>query len=296
MKRLIIVIFILVLLSVAFFILSDNGVSYDSSEDITMISPYSEHLYYLTTLYFVDENYLISEKRNVKIEKLEAELAVVQELKKHSEMQENRNPINDQTNIISVLTSDRVCYVNLSSGFIENELDEVIYINTMAIVNTLTEFDFVDRVQILIDGKKIQIESYSDQFSGPISRNRELIHLGESTPKSITKKFLDSIAKGRYDIAYEMIDYESKVYLNYDDFREEALVIREELKNYSRDYSFIKNDGNGIFITIIYLKTDWFDNGDSTLDASGENQVEKKFFWQVIKEIETWKIKYVPFN
>lgn len=60
--------------------------------------------------------------------------------------------VNPATTVNSVMTRDGVCYVNLSGDFlnrITNVTDKVL---VFSVVNSLTELDNVNKVQILIDG------------------------------------------------------------------------------------------------------------------------------------------------
>ena len=70
----------------------------------------------------------------------------------------NLNPVlSSDTSVISVQTTDGTCFINFNSNFISrnsgtpDKEDTALY----AIVNSLTELDSVNSVQILIDGKKI---------------------------------------------------------------------------------------------------------------------------------------------
>lgn len=289
MKRLFIIIFILILLSIAFFILSGNGISYNSSDELTAISPYSKHLSQLTKLYFIDGNQLISENRNIKIEKLEVEFAVVEELKKGSKIQNYSSPFNSEITIISVITSDRICYVNLSQNFTFEISDDRLYLNVMAIVNSLTEFESVDYVQILIDGKKMKNTLYSD-LEAPISRNLGMVQLKELFYKDIVKKFFDNITLGRYDLAYDLIDSASKQYINFDDFREELILIREELRGYTQRFMFTKREDGKFIVLVNYALREYASSEDIISDIT--SPLERVYSWHVIQEKGIWKIKY----
>ena len=61
--------------------------------------------------------------------------------------------INPDTNIISVSTSDGVCYVNLDSGFTVTVGNVPTEMAAYSIVNALTELPGIDRVQILVNGE-----------------------------------------------------------------------------------------------------------------------------------------------
>lgn len=78
--------------------------------------------------------------------------------------------VNPSTQVNSVTTQDGICYVNLSSDFlnkITNVTDEVML---YSIVNSLTRLDNINKVQILIDGDKdVSLGEY--ELSAPFERN-----------------------------------------------------------------------------------------------------------------------------
>lgn len=288
MKRLFIIILLLLVLSIVFLIMSGNGISYNDAEGLTVISPYSKGTTQYTRLYFIFEDQLISENRTFNVEKLETELAAVKELKKGSKIESYKTPINDEVDILSVETSDRICYVNLSKKFLEAK-DERLYLNVMSIVNTLTELDPVDSVQILIDGKRMNdIELAA--LSIPLSRNTTIVQAKELTHKDIVKKFLEYVTLGRYDLAYDMIDSESKQYVNFDDFRESMLLIRNDIKGYTQRYIFAKREKGQYLIQVKYVLREFANTEDIILDS--ESPLELTFSWPVIKESGVWKILY----
>ena len=67
--------------------------------------------------------------------------------------------INPETNIISVSTSDGVCYVNLDSSFTVTVGNVPTEMAAYSIVNALTELPGIDRVQILVNGEVPQVLS-----------------------------------------------------------------------------------------------------------------------------------------
>lgn len=287
MKRVFIIIIILLLLSVAFFIMSENGVSYKDTSGITEISPYSKEVSALVRLFFIDEDELVSEMRTIKIERLETEKAIVNALKFGSKIQGYRSPFNATVEIGNVETVDRICYVDLSANFLE--LDENrLFINVMAIVNTLTELESIDDVQILIDGKKVR-ESIPE-LSEPVSKNNLLVQVNELNHKDIVRKFFEYISQGRYDLAYDLVDSESKIYYAYEDFREELIRIRNEIKG-----SIIRNifarEEEGIYIVEVkYVKRNLDENDSIALDAVDPTELD--YTYAVKMEDGLWKIVF----
>lgn len=288
MKRLFSVIILMLLMSIVFLVMSGSGVSYQSTDNITEISPFSKGLSKLTRLYFIHNNQLVSENRTIIIEKLETELSTVQELKRGSRVDIYYSPINQDVEILSVKTSDRICYVSLSDEFmIEN--DEQFNLNVMSIVNTLTELDAVDYVQILIDGKRVD-RGTEVKLSEPIARNTSMVQSKELTHKDIVKKFLEYISTGRYYLAYDMIDSRSKQYVNFDDFRESMLLVRNDIKGYSQRYIFASREKGQYVIQVKYVIREYANTEDIILNS--ESPREFSFAWPVVQEKGVWKILF----
>ena len=69
--------------------------------------------------------------------------------------------INPETNVISVSTSDGICYVNLDSGFTTTVNNVPTEMAAYSLVNALTELPNINKVQILVNGEVPQIFSSS---------------------------------------------------------------------------------------------------------------------------------------
>ena len=78
--------------------------------------------------------------------------------------------INPETNVISVSTSDGVCYVNLDSGFTTTVGNVPTEMAAYSLVNALTELPSVDKVQILVNGEEPAIFQ-----SSTFERNEDII-------------------------------------------------------------------------------------------------------------------------
>ncbi len=78
--------------------------------------------------------------------------------------------INPETNVISVSTSDGVCYVNLDSGFTTTVGNVPTEMAAYSLVNALTELPTVNKVQILVNGEVPQIFS-----SQAFERNEDIV-------------------------------------------------------------------------------------------------------------------------
>ncbi len=61
--------------------------------------------------------------------------------------------INPETKIISIMTKDGICYVNLDAGFLNVTGNVSVKVAVYSIVNSLVELSHINKVQILVDGQ-----------------------------------------------------------------------------------------------------------------------------------------------
>lgn len=286
MKKSLILLSIIALLGLANLFMSGNDVEFMDGNGQTAISPISEKKEMLVKLYFVENRQLVSEIRNIDINTFEIENAILNALKSGPRIATALSPLRGDVEIISVEVKDRVCYVNLTSDFKGNEDD--MYFNAMAITNTLTEFENIDYVQILVEGNKIN--SRDSRLDFPLAKDTSIVHEIELLHKDIVNKFLNYINRGRYDLAYDLIDIESKSFLSFRDFLEQAVVIRESIRGYTQSYIFAKEDDNGFLIQVKY-KLQNQNNYDQVFNIDQEPR-EIIFSWGVIQEDGVWRIRF----
>ena len=78
--------------------------------------------------------------------------------------------INPNTKILSVMTRDGVCYVNLDENFLSVVNNVSTDVSVYSIVNSLIELSNVNKVQILVNGEVPQAFS-----STTFERNRDIV-------------------------------------------------------------------------------------------------------------------------
>lgn len=106
---------------------------------------------------------------------------IVEELIKGTTTTGYTSLIPKSTKVISVETDNRICYVNLSSDFVNKQIDDLIQnrLSVYQIVNSLTLLPDVDAVQILIDSKKVKgFKNFdlSDVLSSDASLNEGVLN------------------------------------------------------------------------------------------------------------------------
>lgn len=125
-------------------------------------------------LYFADANKekLVSEYRKINIlDTQPIEQYILAELIKGPKMKGHTALLPKNTDIVSVETTEGTCYVNFKKSLASKEQQELMI---YSIVNSLTERNGVESVQILIDGKKSDNAGAPD-ISTPLYRNESLI-------------------------------------------------------------------------------------------------------------------------
>lgn len=112
--------------------------------------------YDVFTLYFTDKSgeKLVEEQRKVYYRRnLPRERVVLEQLAKGPMVKGNYPTIPEGTTTLSVTTADRICYINLGSGFLEHLSGVSDEVSVYSVVNSLLAACEADRVQIAIDGR-----------------------------------------------------------------------------------------------------------------------------------------------
>ena len=79
------------------------------------------------------------------------------------------------TKILNISTTDTVCYVNLDSTFLTGELEAAEYIPVYALVDSLTELQTVNKVQIAVNGSADVVYRNSISLVSPLEREEKYI-------------------------------------------------------------------------------------------------------------------------
>lgn len=290
MKKIFMVTILLLFVSVSYFVLSSNKIIYNSTDNISIISPYSKTIIKTSKLYFIDDSQLVSEMRAIKIEKQE-EKSIIMELQKGPKIIGNISPISKNVTIISVETSDRVCFINLSNNFFDEE-DDVFYLNIIAITNSITQLKSIDYVQLLNDGKRVKRKVADIDVESIIASDLSSVQARELQQKDIVAKFLDNIEKGRYDLAYDLIDARSRVQTNYDDFTDDMIRMKLELAGYSSPRLFTKIENGNYMILVKYNLNRAYTQIDIMGIEEFPSSRELTWSWNLVEEYGIWKINY----
>lgn len=130
------------------------------------------------TLYFTDKNgvNLYPETHKATMTDNSLEKTVVNELIRGPVSSTYIRTFPESCQLISVETTEGVCFVNFSGAFRAKKEDDRLSDRTAvySVVNSLTRLPGIEKVQILIDGKKPENDPYQ-LFSTPLERDESLI-------------------------------------------------------------------------------------------------------------------------
>lgn len=131
-------------------------------------------------LYFTDSGFkdLYAENRLVEV-KQSIEYSAVEQLLAGPQDSSHTTAIPSSVKLINTTVEDGVCYVNLSSAFLnKGGTSGITETQIYQIVNTLTEFKDVDYVQIYIEGRKVNEKAGDADISKELERKDSLIKGG----------------------------------------------------------------------------------------------------------------------
>ncbi|MDO5397847.1 MAG: GerMN domain-containing protein [bacterium] len=152
-------------------------VGYLTASDINLSTDLNTSETNRISLYFTkkDSGKLYKTSRTVRVaDQQPIEYYIVSGLIKGPSEKEYESVVDKGTELISVDTEEDICFVNLSSSFVDKNSGEKAQLAVYAIVNSLTELNNINRVQFLIDGKKVHKFGNMDIF-GIYQRNNEII-------------------------------------------------------------------------------------------------------------------------
>ncbi len=152
-------------------------VGYLTSEDINLPTDPNTIETNEITLYFLNRKSQMLSKtiRNVKVaDQQPIEYYIVSGLIKGPEDKEYQAVLHKDTELLSVDTEEDICFVNMSESFVEKNAGVKGEFAIYSIVNSLTELEHINRVQFLVEGKKVNKFGDIDIF-GIYERNEAII-------------------------------------------------------------------------------------------------------------------------
>ncbi|MBQ2670389.1 MAG: GerMN domain-containing protein [Clostridia bacterium] len=161
-------------------VLGDGSiVGYLTDQDINLSTDTVSSEMRAVTLYFPvkDGNTLAKEVHTIRVtDQQPVAQYIINELIKGPQNENLIPSLSADTTIHSVEISNRICFVNFKENFIEKNsgVAEQEKLTVFSIVDSLTELDNIDRVQFLIDGKRVD-DFGNINISGFFGRDENII-------------------------------------------------------------------------------------------------------------------------
>lgn len=258
----------------------------DPAKNQPPIPPIPDKTKYEMNLYFGSPDYkqLVIEKRIIVSEELSEEKVIVEELIKGPRNKVLRASIPPETRLLSVNTTEGICYVNLSNEFLNTyrwsqQMNEAITI--WSIVNSLTELNEVQGVQILVEGNKVDVIEKYYSLKQPYFRNEELLKKEDLTPYETFNLFIDRLKNADYNAAYEMVEESSRKRVDFVKFRLVMGNYAREVRGYEIARYQTQRYSEEMVLVITYQKK------KTTISAVEDQLVE---YWKFVYDDNEWKI------
>ncbi|MEA1975842.1 MAG: GerMN domain-containing protein [Bacillota bacterium] len=242
-KFLFLMMILIILLSLFF----SNLIHFDQLSEEKFINPSLDIIKLNSNLYFVGENGLESEVRTMIIKNSSIEETIIKNLVTGAKNKNYKTIFNNNFKLNDIEILDNICYVNLDINKNGYALfnDENFYLYVWSLVNTLTENDNILKVQLLFNGEKFNKKLLSYNLRNPLPRLEWIIYEENESPANIVSRFINYISIERYDLAYSLLNENSKDEIQYNEFKlishdfaievtnyNEILVFTQEYKEY----------------------------------------------------------------
>ncbi|QZY57066.1 GerMN domain-containing protein [Crassaminicella profunda] len=247
------------------------------------IPPVPDKERYVLKLYFgsSQNDGLAVEKRVIISSEQIEEVLILEELIKGPRNKMLNMLMPQYTKIISVKTVEGICYINFSREILNvawGEMNKEMMI--WSIVNSITELDYIQGVQILVEGNKEGFEPiYS--IKDPLFRNEKFIKKEMNMPMNTFSQFISYLINDNYKKSYEMLDKYSKEKYDFVKFKLTIGNYAQEMKNYEIHMYQTQKYEQEVVLVINFRK-----KKDVLTDLEDE-MIEK---WKLIYEDGAWKI------
>ncbi|MBS4535841.1 GerMN domain-containing protein [Clostridium sp. D2Q-14] len=188
--------FFIILLSILLILLIIGCQKYDDfdnlGENTQIISPYSTENDFDVALYYPDLSLSRLVRKDIKIKNItnSIEMEVLQRLIRGINDENIVNLIPRNTKVLSVEVSDQIAYINFSKDIIEKDItqeEEALLI--YSIVNTMTELDSINSVQILINGERKDIFLNYYNIENPLKYSKLIVKEDYVNPINTIEKY-----------------------------------------------------------------------------------------------------------
>lgn len=213
-KILLLVLFIIILITgcTKYDVIDKNNANYPPIDPF--ISNYKNKMIF----YYPDKNLnrLIGEERLINYKNKKIEEVLIYELLEGPDSKNLTKTIPKKTKLLSIKTIGDIAYVNFSKHIKANTQDdkEEAFI-IFSIVNTLTQLNNIEKVQILIDGEINEVLSKYYNIDEPLAASDMLTKIDYSNPIEIVYQYYNRLKDRDYNNLNRLFLIKSQVDYNF---------------------------------------------------------------------------------
>ncbi len=248
-KIIIIGLIITLLITFAFDQINDQEIVIGEKE----IQPYPSTFTLEASIYYIgDEGLLEPENKTLIVQNNRLVEAIVEALKQQPSLPNCQSAMAEDVRVLSAKMVNNKLYLNLNRAFVrsENWTGDQRVLTLYALVNSITQFDTIDRVQLRVEGENIEKYARDDNFYTDLTYNDAVTNRQSDSPEQVVLKFLNLISLRRFDLAYEMLeDYQL---VDREAFISEMATYYQAKKSYEISRPFSRRNGSVINVTVPY--------------------------------------------
>ncbi len=193
-------------------------------------------------LYYVYDGALRRQSQSILVTDLNFGKAIVETLRANTEETALHSIFDYKIEINSVNQVNDICYINFEQtpALLELWKEDDLALYIWSLVNSLTETNQINSVQILINGKQYNRWINDFNLSNPLPRMETYIYSKEKTAADTVVDFIDYIKNMRFDLAYSLISNESMTQYDYSSFVRYANAYIDQYRGYEVTPSYTK--------------------------------------------------------
>ncbi len=272
---------ILLILSISFilvFFVVDQANSQEAVIGQREILPYPSTFTLEAAIYYMnDDALLVPEQKEIVVQNNQLIEAIVEALKETPKTHHSHQTLSENVRVLSAKIVRRKLYLNLNKAFVESIYWETDYrlLTLYSLINSITQFDTIDRVQLYIEGEDINKYTDDDSLIADFTFNDSVTYQKPDSPEKVVLNYLNLVSLNRFDLAYNMLGNRDSV--SKDQFIAEMKDYYQAKKSYEISQPFSRRQGDMINVYVQYQYYDTIRN--ITYDGGTE-------VWQLYKDSE----------
>lgn len=246
------IIILLIFIAIVAVYVVNIDANYSELEESQYISSEKGNIKVKNTIFFVYEDALRAETRNITIKDSNYGKAILDEISKGSQNTYFKSIFDFNVKISSVELISDTCYINIENTPEWEQLlsDSRLDLYLWSVVNSLTDNTNIKDVQILVEGVQKDLSLHGFNLNAPLPKLESLNYSKKETASDTVLKFLDYMNSMRFDLAYSLITKNSMRNYDYSAFIKYANTYNDAHAGFVRGsyYTKINTDEHLVYV------------------------------------------------